>query len=87
MTHLPTIACGCVCVSVGATPTSSIVPPPPRPFLTFLREFPALSLLSIFIASASLIIFGALYNMGKNEKKKEKSGENTLSGVAHRAYM
>lgn len=40
-------------------------------FCAFLREFPALSLLSIFIASASLIIFGGLYNMQGEGRKRE----------------
>lgn len=84
MTHLTTttIACQCQHVCVCATPTCSVVPMAAYIFIflffgwffffcAFLREFPALSLLSIFIASASLIIFGGLYNMQGEGRKRE----------------
>lgn len=66
--------CVRVCACVFHAQLLNCVPAPPVfLFSTFLREFPALSLLSIFIASASLIIFGALYNVGKNGEKTERS--------------
>lgn len=65
--------CVCACACVPRPPAQLCPRPPVFLFSTFLREFPALSLLSIFIASASLIIFGALYNVGKNGEKTERS--------------